>query len=217
MNTGIGDAINLAWKLAAVLQRRADPSLLDTYESERIPFARLLVSTTDRVFRLISGPGLARRVARHFLFLRVIPRLLRFPTSRRTVFWRISQAHINYRHSALSAGAAGTLKGGDRLPWVPLDDGGDNFACLQSFAWQIHVYGRAVYELRRAAAAADIALHEFEWTALMNEANIMRNAGYLIRPDGHIAAIDAEPSGNGLFALLSRFAISAGATPTPGS
>jgi 2-polyprenyl-6-methoxyphenol hydroxylase-like FAD-dependent oxidoreductase len=37
MNTGIGDAVNLAWKLAAVLQGRADPSLLDSYEPERIP------------------------------------------------------------------------------------------------------------------------------------------------------------------------------------
>jgi 2-polyprenyl-6-methoxyphenol hydroxylase-like FAD-dependent oxidoreductase len=36
MNTGIGDAVNLAWKLAAVLQGRADPSLLDSYEPERI-------------------------------------------------------------------------------------------------------------------------------------------------------------------------------------
>ena len=40
MNTGISDAVNLAWKLAAVLQGRALPSLLDTYEPERIAFAR---------------------------------------------------------------------------------------------------------------------------------------------------------------------------------
>ena len=30
MNTGIGDAINLGWKLAHVIQRRANPCLLDT-------------------------------------------------------------------------------------------------------------------------------------------------------------------------------------------
>ena len=36
MNTGIGDAVNLAWKLAAVLHSRADLGLLDTYEPERI-------------------------------------------------------------------------------------------------------------------------------------------------------------------------------------
>src|SRR3989441_6793753 len=50
MNTGIGDAVNLAWKVAAVVEGRAPDSLLDTYESERIVFARRLVGTTDRVF-----------------------------------------------------------------------------------------------------------------------------------------------------------------------
>ena len=38
MNTGIGDAVNLAWKLAAVMQGRAEASLLDSYEPERIAF-----------------------------------------------------------------------------------------------------------------------------------------------------------------------------------
>ena len=42
MNTGIGDAINLAWKLEAVLTGRAPDNLLDTYETERIGFARRL-------------------------------------------------------------------------------------------------------------------------------------------------------------------------------
>src|SRR5262249_29791156 len=50
MNTGIGDAINLAWKLDAVIAGRFPEALLDTYEPERIAFARRLVHTTDRVF-----------------------------------------------------------------------------------------------------------------------------------------------------------------------
>ena len=57
MNTGIGDAINLAWKLAAVLAGRAPDSLLDTYEAERIGFAKRLVATTDRVFSLATAEG----------------------------------------------------------------------------------------------------------------------------------------------------------------
>ena len=50
MNTGIGDAVNLAWKLAAVVGGRADARLLDSYEPERVPFAQSLVRTTDRIF-----------------------------------------------------------------------------------------------------------------------------------------------------------------------
>src|SRR5215831_17780934 len=36
MNTGIGDAINLAWKIAAILVGHAPDKLLDSYEAERI-------------------------------------------------------------------------------------------------------------------------------------------------------------------------------------
>ncbi|HEY6476995.1 MAG TPA: FAD-dependent monooxygenase, partial [Polyangia bacterium] len=52
MNTGIGDAVNLAWKLAATVRGLGPLSLLDSYEPERIAFARRLVATTDRVFEL---------------------------------------------------------------------------------------------------------------------------------------------------------------------
>src|SRR5947207_15688698 len=63
MNTGIGDAVNLAWKLADVVHGRADSSLLDSYEPERIAFARRLVATTDRVFTGVTSDGaIARRV-----------------------------------------------------------------------------------------------------------------------------------------------------------
>jgi putative polyketide hydroxylase len=41
MNTGIADVHNLCWKLAGVLQGWAEPSLLDTYETERQPVAQL--------------------------------------------------------------------------------------------------------------------------------------------------------------------------------
>ena len=40
MNTGIQDAHNLVWKLAAVLAGNAGPGLLDSYEAERAPVAR---------------------------------------------------------------------------------------------------------------------------------------------------------------------------------
>lgn len=40
MNTGIDDASNLAWKLAAVIQGWAEPGLLSSYEIERMPVAK---------------------------------------------------------------------------------------------------------------------------------------------------------------------------------
>ena len=48
MNTGIGDAVDVAWKLAAVLQGWGGPKLLDSYEAERRPVAwRNAVEATD--------------------------------------------------------------------------------------------------------------------------------------------------------------------------
>ncbi|KFN01651.1 FAD-dependent oxidoreductase [Bacillus clarus] len=40
-NTGIQDAHNLAWKLAAVIKGKANPKLLETYHEERYPVAKL--------------------------------------------------------------------------------------------------------------------------------------------------------------------------------
>jgi 2-polyprenyl-6-methoxyphenol hydroxylase-like FAD-dependent oxidoreductase len=124
MNTGIGDGINLAWKLAQVLSGQADARLLDSYEPERIAFARRLVATTDRAFTLVNRDGGLARLIR----LGVVPRLLPGLTSRtavrRFMFRAVSQTVINYRHSDLSAGHAGKVRGGDRLPWVPLVDVG---------------------------------------------------------------------------------------------
>jgi len=53
LNTGVQDAQNLAWKLAAVLNGAADPSLLETYEAERRPVARVVV---DRAVRELAAP-----------------------------------------------------------------------------------------------------------------------------------------------------------------
>jgi 2-polyprenyl-6-methoxyphenol hydroxylase-like FAD-dependent oxidoreductase len=51
-NTGIGDAVNLGWKLAAVINRWAAHGLLDTYELERRPVAQ---QTIDEAVRNMSN------------------------------------------------------------------------------------------------------------------------------------------------------------------
>jgi 2,4-dichlorophenol 6-monooxygenase len=47
-NTSIQDAYNLAWKLAYVLKGQADPSLLDTYDAERAPVGRQIVTRANK-------------------------------------------------------------------------------------------------------------------------------------------------------------------------
>src|SRR5215467_10938657 len=131
MNTGIGDAINLAWKLEAVLTGRAPDNFLDTYETERIGFARRLVATTDRVFTLATAEGRIAEIMRTRIVPLIFPRVVAFEPVRDYIFRTVSQITLNYRRSPLSVGSAGHVHGGDRLPWVP-SEGVDNFASLSA-------------------------------------------------------------------------------------
>ena len=204
MNTGIGDAVNLAWKLAAVLGGRANPGLLDSYEAERIPFARSLVRTTDRVFEAVVGRGLFPRLIRSVFAPYVLPLVLRFSAARRAQFRLISQTRIAYRASPLSDGWAGRVRAGDRLPWV---EGADNYGPLESLGWQVHVYGTAATALREFATRERLPLHEWPWTAAARRAGFERDALYLVRPDGHVGLARRTPDVEGLRSYLLRFGI----------
>src|SRR3989442_2076149 len=130
MNTGIGDAVNLAWKLAAALRGRAPAHVLDSYEPERIRFARRLVATTDRVFQYVTRSGRVAARVRVHVAPHVISAAFRLPAVRRFMFRTVSQTAIEYRGSFLSEGHAGRIRGGDRLPLGAAQ--ADHLAPLQS-------------------------------------------------------------------------------------
>jgi 2-polyprenyl-6-methoxyphenol hydroxylase-like FAD-dependent oxidoreductase len=197
MNTGIGDAVNLAWKLADVLRGRAPSTLLDTYAPERMAFARRLIATTDRGFTVATSPSARARVVRTRILPRVFPVLVRLPSVRRFLFRTVSQIAINYRGQPLSAGKVGAVEGGDRLPWVELDRGSgttDNHAVLDGREWQVHVYGTPAAGVAEACAERGVALHVFEWQDAISKAGLTRNALYLVRPDGYVALADGGTS-----------------------
>src|SRR5215471_13373562 len=186
MNTGIGDAINLGWKLAQVLNGRGAEVLLDSYELERIGFARLLVSTTDRAFTPLVAEGVKGEFTRRILAPMFMTVATRFALSRHAIFRVISQTRIHYADSPLSEGKAGEVEGGDRLPWVRAA-GIDNFAPLRSLDWQVHVYGEVEEPFAHACGELGLAVHGFHWSDAAKDAGFERNAAYLVRPDGHIA------------------------------
>jgi 2-polyprenyl-6-methoxyphenol hydroxylase-like FAD-dependent oxidoreductase len=194
MNTGIGDAVNLAWKIADVRSARANELLLGSYEPERIAFARRLVTTTDRAFTAVTSDGTIARLVRLDLVPIVMPWVFTLERSRRFMFRTISQTAITYRGSGLSRGTTGAVRGGDRLPWVEMGPNGkDNFSALTALKWQVHVYGDAAPEIRTMCARRQLPLHAFPWGAAMSRTGLRRDAAYLIRPDGYVAL--AEPGG----------------------
>ncbi|HKD22955.1 MAG TPA: FAD-dependent monooxygenase [Rhizomicrobium sp.] len=192
MNTGIGDAVNLAWKLAAVIQGRAPDKLLDSYETERIAFARRLVQTTDRVFTFATADGRVADILRTRVAPIVLPRLVELAAGRDFLFRTVSQIMLNYRGGPLSEGTAGYVHGGDRLPFV-FAGGQDNFAALAEIGWQVHVYGTPSTALRAWAKDRAVALHQYDWQLEHAEAGFAADTAYLVRPDTYVAVAGGTP------------------------
>jgi 2-polyprenyl-6-methoxyphenol hydroxylase-like FAD-dependent oxidoreductase len=210
MNTGIGDAINLSWKLKSVLSGCAPDRLLDTYETERCGFARKLVATTDRGFTLATAEGRTAEFIRTRIVPIVVPALFKLEVAREYLFSAVSQIVIAYRDSALSAGKAGALHGGDRVPWAKSANS-DNFDTLATTGWQLHVYGTLSASLSDWCASR-LAVHAFAWDPVHETAGFSRDAMYLVRPDAYIAfaATEQDP------ALIEHYLAERGMQLAPG-
>jgi 2-polyprenyl-6-methoxyphenol hydroxylase-like FAD-dependent oxidoreductase len=118
MNTGIQDMINLSWKLAFVIHGKADPKLLDTYNDERIPVIRDVLTKTEGLTSAIGNENpLFRSV-----FSYIAPWIVETDFVQANSTERMSQISLNYRGSALSSSqhAAGAIRAGDRVPNLPL-------------------------------------------------------------------------------------------------
>jgi 2-polyprenyl-6-methoxyphenol hydroxylase-like FAD-dependent oxidoreductase len=209
MNTGIGDAINLAWKFASVLVGRAPDALLDSYESERIGFARRLVATTDQVFSFATADGSIAEILRTRIAPILIPRIVGVRAAREFLFRTVAQITLNYRGGPLSAGRAGRIHGGDRLPWVG-KQGTDNYAALADPVWQVHVYGPPSVELTTWCTAQDLPLHVFPFDPAHESAGLATDALYLIRPDSYVALADPSASVEGLQQYAAQHLSNAG-------
>jgi 2-polyprenyl-6-methoxyphenol hydroxylase-like FAD-dependent oxidoreductase len=128
MNTGIQDAYNLAWKLALVLKHSASERILDTYNEERLPNAKRLTATTDRMFNLAAGKDWLVGLIRTTVFPPMAKYILSIEAVRKRFFILISQIGIRYRDSSLSVHCPNSsgghegdaefeVKAGDRMPY----------------------------------------------------------------------------------------------------
>ncbi|WP_208174844.1 FAD-dependent monooxygenase [Hymenobacter negativus] len=191
MNTGLGDAVNLGWKLAAMLRQNAPEALLDTYEAERISFARLLVATTDRAFTAVTRASAWVSFMRTQVVPRLLPVALQLQWVRRLMFRTISQTGIKYPHSPLSGGRVGAVTGGMRLPWTA----GPRYAALHQPGWHLLSVG--------PVPAAWAQAHGVTATEVAAAAGEKPGTVYLVRPDGYVGL--AAPSFNEAeFSLYAR-------------
>ncbi len=208
MNTGIGDAYNLAWKLALVVKGAAKPELLDSYEAERMPFARAILNGSDQGFSLqVTNNPLAKGPK-----LFAVPLLFRLvssvPQLRRWAFWFISQLWTEYRESP-AVGQPGPVKNGpkagDRAPYGFFEAGAESgrsiFDSLRGTDHHLLLFeGEKPNPERLAATGEEIRglldryeapghVHQIETgnKSLHKSYGAKAPSLLLVRPDGHVA------------------------------
>jgi 2-polyprenyl-6-methoxyphenol hydroxylase-like FAD-dependent oxidoreductase len=150
MNTGIQDACNLAWKLALVEQKKSPDSLLDSYNEEREPVAKTVLSFTDRLTRITTLQGALAQQLRDGL----LPLLTGIDLVEDRIAETVAELGIHYRRSSIVSGKSGhTLHAGDRAPdcEFQLDKAGAPLRLLELLRKPVH------HLLLFAGASAEIA------------------------------------------------------------
>jgi 2-polyprenyl-6-methoxyphenol hydroxylase-like FAD-dependent oxidoreductase len=217
MNTGLQDAYNLAWKLALVLQGRADASLLDTYEEERVPIAQRLLNTTDRGFRFVVSDNPLAGLFRTQVMARIASFAMQKKAIQALAFRGVSQTGIHYAWSSLSQAteklAEGGPRAGDRFPWLHLKFSGtgpveDAFQKLDDTRFNLLLLGQSPPDVMQSALVDLLSVHVIP-SDPMNDKELAR-AGipspsyYLLRPDGYIGLCGARLQAGALGDYISR-------------
>lgn len=208
MNTGIGDGYNLAWKLALVVNKKAHPNLLESYERERQPVARAVLRGTDKVFGLqVTGNPIFQRAR----LSRIPPlvKMLEVLGLEKWVYKNAEQMWIEYRKSpAVSERSAYSRRrgvhAGDRAPYGFFEVGASQrtsiFNLLKGVKHHLLLFEgqrrqislQAIQEkvqslLKRYSVPIAIHLVLAENHTLHKLYGAKTTCLFLIRPDGYIA------------------------------
>lgn len=127
MNTGIQDAVNLAWKLALVTQGKAEPALLQTYQEERHPVAARVIKISGRAMRMTMNTNRLTRGVQD-----VIQSIItHIPAVRKMVTGILAEDDVNYLHSSLAGESEGKIKPGETFPDVPIEIDGQTVSSIR--------------------------------------------------------------------------------------
>ncbi|GAB3150819.1 FAD-dependent monooxygenase [Micromonospora sonneratiae] len=191
LNLGLQDAFNLGWKLAAVIDGRAQDGLIDTYHAERHPVAaRVLANTRAQAVLLVHDEeNLALRD--------IVSDLLRVPEANRLIAGMISGLDIRYE----LPGRPHTLLG-RRMP--DLD--------LETSDGRVRV-GRLLHEgrglLLTSADGAEFATIVDAWSGRVRHVGVHGELGadaVLVRPDGYVGWAGEVGDSTDLVAALNLWA-----------
>lgn len=182
MNLGIGDAVNLGWKLAEVITHQTNEKILDTYEAERKALAESTVSLTDRAFKTIASQTLISQLTR----TAGIPLVTRIGSRsgllQKALFRVLSQLYISYEESPLNVSGQTKMKSGDRLPYAD----GETLEFTREAGWQLHYFNDMLAN-EMTQVPSRIRPVRRRWTDKARDAGFKKGHLYLIRPDGYIS------------------------------
>ncbi|MGH9872796.1 MAG: FAD-dependent monooxygenase [Pyrinomonadaceae bacterium] len=213
MNTGIQDAYNLGWKLALALKGAAAERILDTYNEERLPNARRLLQSTDRMFNLAAGTDWFVNLIRTTIFPPMAKFILSIDAVKKKFFPLISQIGITYRRSSLSVHDGDDdfkIKAGDRMPYFLLD-GHSVYDKLRAPKFHLLVFAKGPGNDDLLNATGGIGS---KYADLLDQYFIPLNPHIaetfgtdkpfqvLLRPDNYVAYIASETSSTPLVAYL---------------
>ncbi|MDC0772599.1 FAD-dependent oxidoreductase [Streptomyces sp. HD] len=238
MNTGVQDAFNLAWKLAAVIREEADEELLDSYGPERVPVGVQLLKSTRMATLLVQLRSRAAAMALRTVFtvVRSVP-LLKSKIERK-IMGGMSALGLGYGDPPPSgAGRSDPLPPGGRAARVTADrcreslgwrelldalrrptwtlliaDGGEAGSVARSIAEEYA--GRVAVRVVGADSAAArqsapaVSLADPEGF-LRADLGLARGAWLLLRPDGYAAARGEESTPDRLRAALGAHRVRA--------
>jgi 2-polyprenyl-6-methoxyphenol hydroxylase-like FAD-dependent oxidoreductase len=196
MNTGMQDAINLAWKLAMVCRgSSANPSLLDSYDAERRPIGADVISAAGRMTKVatIHNPLArhVRNVVAHFM--------LGLSPVQRALEGAMTEISIGYPDSPLSGTASKPQQVGQRMR--PLDG---------ETPYGAGAAPRFTVRTQIAPGKPAPALRTDLVDPVIRPAT--SGAGIeLVRPDGYLATSAADQDWASVEAYLDR--LTAGLTP----
>jgi 2-polyprenyl-6-methoxyphenol hydroxylase-like FAD-dependent oxidoreductase len=187
MNTGLQDAMNLGWKLAATVHGWGPGWLLDSYHDERHPVGADVLALTGRQFRLNTARGPAMRALRWGVHRLVVP----LPPVQARLAREYSGIAIAYAPPPGPAAAASAPHrlAGTRLPPDPLTlaEGGT------TRPYELFHDGRLVLLERSGTADADILPERIRTVRCARGQPARLPPAVLVRPDGYIAWASDEP------------------------
>ena len=221
-NTGIADADNLAWKLAAVLRGQAAPSLLASYNQERLQAAKRNVQVTNRTARYLRAPDGIERLfrsatiglAKHHAFARSLINTGRMAEANRYDVSDVCQTEGGFMVQNAPVQFADQSSGSlaDLLQWangrmlllVFGELSRKEIAKLQSISVLASVYAVQVVSKKNA----DVLEHVIDTNKTLRHACLSEKAKWaLIRPDAYLAAKGKALNGQLVKSLASALAL----------